>query len=296
MASNRQHKDSVFSFLFSDPDTLRELYGAIAGIELPPDIPITINTLEGALYKTLLNDISFEVGKKLVVLLEHQSSVNPNMAARLLMYISRIYEKLLSGKSLYSRKKLFIPRPEFIVLYNGTEPYPDEATLKLSDAFEDAALLGLTREGLPNLELVATVYNINKGHNEGIIRRCEKLKGYSALIAKVRECEAELAGGKKPQRLSDEEKEKAMTKAVRWCIDQNILRPFLETHGSEVVNMLMSEWKLEDALVVEREESREEGWEERGIEVARNALDAGLPVEIIQTITGLDADTIRSLR
>jgi hypothetical protein len=46
MGSNRQYKDSVFSFLFSDPAALRELYGAITGIELIPDTPVTINTLQ----------------------------------------------------------------------------------------------------------------------------------------------------------------------------------------------------------------------------------------------------------
>jgi hypothetical protein len=296
MASNRQYKDSVFSFLFSDPAALRELYGAIAGIELPPDVPITINTIEGVLYKTLLNDISFEIAKKLVILIEHQSTINPNMAVRLLMYIARVYEKLSSGKNLYGRKKLTIPRPEFIVLYNGEEPYPDEAVLKLSDVFEEAVSLGVPGDRLPALELRVKVYNINQGHNEGIIRRCERLDGYSMLIAKVREYEAELCGGRKPQRLSDNEKEEAMTRAIRWCIGRNILKPFLETHGSEVVNMLMSEWKLEDALVVEREEGREEGREERDLEVARNALAAGLPPELIQKITGLAIKDIASLQ
>jgi hypothetical protein len=104
MGINTKYKDSVFSFLFSDPDTLRELYGALEGVELPPDISITINTLEGVLYKTFLNDISFEVGKKLVVLIEHQSTINPNMAIRLLLYIARVYEKISAGKNLYGKK------------------------------------------------------------------------------------------------------------------------------------------------------------------------------------------------
>jgi hypothetical protein len=114
MGSNKQYKDSVFSLLFSDPDTLRELYGALEGVNLPPDIPVTINTLEGVLYKTLLNDVSFEIDNRLVLLLEHQSTINPNMAIRLLMYIARIYEKLTTGKNLYGKRKLIIPRPEFI--------------------------------------------------------------------------------------------------------------------------------------------------------------------------------------
>jgi predicted transposase YdaD len=41
---------------------------------------------------------------------------------------------------------------------------------------------------------------------------------------------------------------------------------------------------------------REEGREERDLEVAKNALTAGLPVEIIQKITGLGIETIKSLQ
>jgi hypothetical protein len=67
---------------------------------------------------------------------------------------------------------------------------------------------------------------------------------------------------------------------------------FFELHGSEVVNMLMTEWKLEDALVVERDEGREEGREE----TARNALREGASVEFVQKITGFDVDTITRLR
>jgi hypothetical protein len=161
MGFNRRFKDSVFSFLFSDSAALRELYSAIKGIELPPDLPVTIN---------------------------------PNMAVRLLMYIARVYEKLTAGKNLYGRKKFTIPRPEFIVLYNGTDPYPDEAVLNLSEAFADASFLGIPRDR-PDLELRVKVYNINRGRNEPIIRRCERLNGYSALIAKVRDFEGEIGGG-----------------------------------------------------------------------------------------------------
>jgi hypothetical protein len=101
MAANRTYKDSVFSLLFANPETLRELYGAIEGITLPPDIPVTINTLEDALYKALINDISFMIGDKLVVLIEHQSTINPNMPLRLLLYIARLYEKITGSDDLY---------------------------------------------------------------------------------------------------------------------------------------------------------------------------------------------------
>jgi hypothetical protein len=253
------------------------------GIQLAPDVPVTINTLEGVLYRNLLNDISFEIDRRLVVLLEHQSTVNPNLPVRILMYIARVYEKLTAGRNMYGSRKFLIPRPEFIVLYNGRAPYPDKTVLRLSDSFEDAVSLGIGRGAIPDLELAVTVYNINCGHNEGIAEKCEKLRGYSAFIGKVRELEGESG-----------DREWSMEGAIKWCIEKGILRGFFETHGTEVVNMLMSEWKLEDALVVEREEGLEEGLEEGKIETAKNALTEGLPVELIQKITGLDPRIIRS--
>ncbi|MDR2096002.1 MAG: Rpn family recombination-promoting nuclease/putative transposase, partial [Treponema sp.] len=106
MGLNKHYKDSVFTLLFGEPDILRELYGAICGVPLDLSIPITINTLEGALFMERINDISFEIARKLVVLLEHQSTINPNMALRLLMYIARIYEKLIDNKKIYSGKRI----------------------------------------------------------------------------------------------------------------------------------------------------------------------------------------------
>jgi hypothetical protein len=75
MGANRSYKDSVFSFFFNDPETLREFYGALEGVALPPDVPITINTLESVLFMERVNDIFFAVADKLVLVLEHQSTV-----------------------------------------------------------------------------------------------------------------------------------------------------------------------------------------------------------------------------
>jgi len=57
---NKKFKNSVFSFVFSNPDVLRELYCALEGIPLKPDVPVVINTLEDILFMDMINDISFE--------------------------------------------------------------------------------------------------------------------------------------------------------------------------------------------------------------------------------------------
>jgi hypothetical protein len=74
---NKKYKDSVFSFLFSDPNLLRELYCALEDVILPSDVPVTVNTLENVLFMELINDISFEIGGKLVVLIEHKVQLIP---------------------------------------------------------------------------------------------------------------------------------------------------------------------------------------------------------------------------
>jgi hypothetical protein len=279
--------------LFGEETALRGLYEALEGVALPADLPITINTLEDALFKTRINDISFEAGEKLVVILEHQSTINPNMPLRLLSYIARIYEKISAGKKTrwYGRKSFSIPRPEFIVLYNGVDPFPDEKTIRLSDSFEELSFLGPPSGAPPDLELVARVYNINEGHNLELVQKDETLRGYVMFITKVREFESGLSGGKKAGDVSRDERKRiiktAITKAVQWCIANNILKGFFEKNGSEVINMLFDEWKLEDALVVEREEGREE--------VAKNALIKGASVEFIREITGLSTETIQNL-
>jgi hypothetical protein len=293
MALNRNYKSSVFSFLFGEPDAARELYEALEGVTLPADVEISMKTLEGVLYRTMLNDLAFLVGSRLIVLIEHQASINPNMAIRLLIYVARVYEKLTAGKNLYGRKLLSLPRPELIVLYNGPEPYPDEFVLSPADSYEDVQ--GLFTGSPPALELKVKVYNINHGHNEGMVKRSEKLHGYSILVAKTREYLAEIAGGRESKDVSGEEKDEALKRAIQWCIAQDILKPFLETHGTEVANMLFDEWKLEDALVVEREEGREEGLQEGREEVVRNLLAEKLPIELIQRATGLDRDSIQRL-
>ena len=284
MGANSKYKDSVFTFLFSEPDVLKELYCALEGISLPENVPITINTLREVLFIERINDISFEIGGKLVILIEHQSSINPNMALRLLMYIARVYEKIIGDKNIYTSRLIPVPRPEFYVLYNGTAPHPDEKILKLSEVFESGADLGIPDNGSPALELKVKVININQGKNEQIVKRSKTLAGYSAFIAKVREFEKESA-----------DREKAMIKAVRYCREQNILKDFLEKNGTEVMNMLITEWKMEDALAVRYDEGLEDGLEKGRESIARNAKAKGIPIELIESITGLDKETIRNL-
>jgi len=193
----------------------------------------------------LMNDVSFTIEDRLVVLIEHSSTISANFPLRLLLYIARVYEKIIDKNAAYRQRLIKIPMPEFIVLYNGKGTYPDEAELRLSDAFREVP--ELTKK-YGSLELVVRVLNINAGHNDDMVRRSATLHGYVTFISKVREG---IDGGL--------ELSAAVTEAVKYCEGNQILQPFLSKHASEVLNMLTTEFKMEDAIVVWKEEGREEG-------------------------------------
>ena len=89
--------------------------------------------------------------------------------------------------------------------------------------------------------------NINSGKNQSIMDSCHVLYEYAVFVAKI-----------KKYRDSMELKE-AIDLTVRECIEENILRDFLEQHRREVCDMCLTEFdekKYEDVL---REEGREEG-------------------------------------
>jgi predicted transposase/invertase (TIGR01784 family) len=287
MSVNAKFKDSVFTKLFDDEDKLRELANlrfdaALEGVEYDPALPVTINTLQDVIYMNQMNDLSFTVGDKMVFVIEHQSTPNPNMPLRILLYIARIYEKIVEHRSLYKETLVKIPKPEFIVLYNGLEKAPEKWEMRLSDAFNEL------EPGEKNtLDLTVAVYNINKGWNAELLQRSEHLAGYAEFVAKVRENEAAMP------------KEQAMTEAVRYCIRNGILASFLEEHGSEVVNMVLSEWNLDEAKEVWQEEARDEGRvegrEEKALETAKNLLGMGLSPEQVAQGTGLDIEIVKNI-
>jgi hypothetical protein len=199
------------------------------------------------------------------------------MPLRFLIYISKVYEKIIDDKSIYKRDLIKIPRPEFIVLYNGVDKYPKEKTLKLSAAFEQAGI-----KKAPELELTVRVLNINKGHNPKLEQKSKSLAGYSEFVAKSREFQ------KQGYSLKESIKE-----AVLYCINKGILRDYLKPNASEVVNMLYTEFKLKDAIAVAKEEGEARGeargmargearGEARGMAKARNELfslwEKGVPL------------------
>lgn len=232
VTANREYKSNVFSMLFSNKEKLLELYNSLNHSHYTKDDDLEIVTLKNAIYMSMKNDLAFVLDSRLM-LYEHQSTPNPNMPLRNLFYVSREYEKMVVTKTLYSREKVSIPAPHFIVFYNGMEKQPERKVLKLSDLYQ-------VTEKTPMLELQVELLNINDGNNEELKESCQPLKEYMLYVKNVRYYIYE-----KKLSLSA-----AVEQAVTECIKKGILAEFLTENRAEVVAMSIfefdaeKEWKL----------------------------------------------------
>ena len=239
---NRQYKDRLWRMVFNNKEDLLQLYNAINHTDYQNPDDLEVNTLEDVLYLSMKNDVSFLVGGTMN-LYEHQSTFNPNMPLRGVFYFSRLYEGYVADNNLmiYHEKRVRLPKPKYIVFYNGTKNQPDSMELKLSDCFEN------TDNEAPCLECTATMLNINYGHNQELMKHCRKLEEYSIFVQCVREYIQ-----------SEPSVEDALEKAIDTCINQDVLADFLKKHRAEVTNMILTTYDKDLYEKTLKEDAREE--------------------------------------
>ena len=265
---NREYKDSVFCDLFysdeSAKENLLELYNALFDEELTDPSVIHLVRLEDVLFKSLKNDVAFTVEGKRIILCEHQSTVNANMPVRMLMYIAREYEEMMPADARYSEKLYKLEKPLFYVFYNGTKEQPVETELRLSDAFKDRK----KKDG-GGLELKVKVINLSLEKKHPLLEKCGTLKEYS----KFTEVTRRYAGD-----------EKGLEKAVKICMEEGILRKYLERKGKDVVSMLMAEYDYQKDLEVHCREAEEKGVEKGLRKGIKKGIKKGIEKEKINTL------------
>lgn len=265
--AKRTYKDSLFCDIFSRKDYLQDVYRGLFGRDVSLQ-EIQLMTLQGTFFNDEKNDVSFLAGKRQIVLMEHQSTLNENMPLRMFWYMAKLYRKQVPKDAPYRTRRLRLPAPCFYVFYNGLDPAPNEWEMRLSEAFAGEC---------SSLELCVTAYNINETSGSVILERSRTLKGYSAFVAQVRRRAAE--------GMSLEE---AVKLAIRYCIGQDYLAEYFhEREMEEVFDMVSFKWDPELAKRVQLEEAREIGMEqglEKGME---KGLEKGMEKGVAEVVLNM---------
>ena len=276
---NRTFKSTLFIMLFEDKKNLLELYNAITGKHYADPELLEINTLENAIYMSMKNDVSFLIDGRLS-LYEHQSTKNPNLPLRFLLYISHLYSRLTVKENLYGETIVQIPAPEFLIFYNGKDKMPERQILRLSDMYS-------VQEGQPKLELEATLLNISGSNNQKLKEACRTLGEYAIYTDKIRAYTEEM------------ELPEAVDRAMDECIRENVLREFLIKHRAEARAMSIFEYDQERHMQQEREagieKGRRQGEEQLLRRQVQKKLDKGMNISDIAEALEETEERIREI-
>ena len=220
---NREYKSSLFTYMLSQKQYALSVYNALNDSNYTNLDDVEITTLENVVFINIRNDVSF-ILDHVFNLYEHQSTFNPNMPLRTLMYLANSYERMINRKeaNIYGSALIRIPTPKFVVFYNGDTEYPDKMQMLLSDAFENRELQG-------DVELKVTMLNINYNHNRNLLEQCEVLRAYSLYNDKFKEY----------TRREGVTKAEAANMAIEYCIQNDVLADFFKIRRSEVVGMVL---------------------------------------------------------
>ena len=227
---NRETKNSVFLDMFRRKEYLIRLYR-----DLHPDNQdvseddLTVVTIENVFTIKNFNDLGFIVGgqrRKLLIMIEAQSNWSTNVIIRIWEYLldTLMNYFINNGVNLYGSAKVEIPDIETYVVYTGksiprlfSRLDKDESgryILSLNKEFFEG------REGQP--ELQAKVIYVQNG--SGIL---EEYIRFSQIFDE--------------QMLKHKaEKDKAMQEIFRICIEENILKEYLEAHRGEVEKIMLT--------------------------------------------------------
>ncbi len=230
----RNVKDSVFTNLFQDTKYIVQLYKALhPEADYVTEDMIEIVTLKNILTDSLYNDLGFMLDKRLIVLVEAQSTWTVNIIIRGLMYLVQTYQDYIEKEELniYSSKKLEIPKPELYVIYTGDKKV-EEKEISLSEEYFDGDTTALdvrvkviteSREGDIINQYVMFTHILN-----------EQVKNHGRT-------------------------KKAIDETIKICKDRNILKEYLSRHESEVHDIMFSLYDDEQIQKAMMREAHKEG-------------------------------------
>ena len=242
MKENREYKSDVFSMLMEDKAYALEVYNALNGSDYTDPEEVELVQLEKGVSLSIRNDASYIIDMNFNFY-EHQSTYNRNMPLRSMIYFVNALDDWLKENEhdLFSRKRIMIPTPHFVVFYNGTEKRPEYEEMRLSQSFYH-------QMAEPEIELVCKAYNINPQNNQELKSKSTVLNGYTYFVEKVRDYQ------KKKMSLRE-----AIDAAIEDCIQNHILEDFFRNRKDEVrkVTHLDYTWEKREKLI--RKEEYEDG-------------------------------------
>lgn len=217
----RTAKDTVFTSLFWDKEYVLELYRALHPEDMESEEKdLRIITLENIMAGGIYNDLGFELNEKLIFLIEAQATWTMNILVRMLMYLAKSYQDFIIRKeqNVYGSKKVVLPKAELYVIYTGSRKAGPE-TISFAEEFFPG------QECCMDIK-IKMIYDGQKG--DIISQYVTFAKVFDEQVRRYGLCK------------------RAVRETIRICRDRNVLRKYLESRESEVVDIMITLFSQEE--------------------------------------------------
>ena len=285
-------KDSLFIDLFSDKMRLIQLYKSLIDDQRqinPEDIEIL--TIQNIILRGIYNDLGFRVKDEIIILMEAQTTYTTNIVLRILFYLSETLKNYIIDSSenknlneLYNTKPRIIPKIKLFVVYTGDKAMQDH-DLHLKDVMVENDIIS---------DIYMKVRVLCTGNKSSIL-------GQYILFTQIYS----------KQKKECKDIETAVKKTIEICMNDEILKEYLDYRKMEVQEMITAfmtqeeafESFLKDEVRAGEKRGRKEGeeiGEKRGEE--KGKIDTliiffknGAGLDLISKAVGMSIEEVKSI-
>ncbi len=86
-----------------------------------------------------------------------------------------------------------------------------------------------------------------------------------------------------------------MGDTIKYCVEHDILKEYIERKGKEVLSMLTMDWDYEEAMEVAREESEQKGKKKKETEYVIRFYQDGDSIQRLARVMGRTASEIQQI-
>ena len=281
-------KDSLFIDLFSDKMRLIQLYKSLIDDQRqinPEDIEIL--TIQNIILRGIYNDLGFRVKDEIIILMEAQTTYTTNIVLRILFYLSETLKNYIIDSSenknlneLYNTKPRIIPKIKLFVVYTGDKIMQDH-DLHLKDVMVENDIIS---------DIDMKVRVLCTGNKSSIL-------GQYILFTQIYS----------KQKKECKDIETAVKKTIEICMNDEILKEYLDYRKMEVQEMITAFTTQEEAFEsflkdeVKRgrkegeEKGRKEGEEKGKIDTLINFFKNGIGLDVISKGLGMSIEEVKSI-
>ena len=269
-------KDSLFIDLFSDKMRLIQLYKSLIDDQKqinPKDIEIL--TIQNIILRGIYNDLGFRVKDEIIILMEAQTTYTTNIVLRILFYLSETLKNYIIDSSenknlneLYNTKPRIIPKIKLFVVYTGDKVMQDH-DLHLKDVMVENDIIS---------DIDMKVRVLCTGSKKSIL-------GQYILFTRVytkqtKECK---------------DIETAVKNTIEICMNDEILKEYLDYRKMEVQEMITAFMTQEEAFESFLKDEVKRGREEGKMDTLINFFKNGAGLDLISKAVGMSIEEVKSI-